>query len=166
MNMILKKLFFAVLLTPVLDGFKQLLSSHDTVLAVIKSGRHQLNPTRNWGNWERRESNPGQLGPEASVLTVVLCRPPIKKPLLFWLFSIRALYVGTFFAAPSGRFVEKRVIDAAAIFIISVRVKKEKKEAFELLYHKRKKDDYLFFFCIEVAATKVRQTARTLKSDH
>ena len=72
-------LFFAVLLSPVLDGFEWLLSSHDTVLAVIKSRRHQLNPTRNY--WERRESNPGQLGPEASVLTVVLCRPPLESHL-------------------------------------------------------------------------------------
>ena len=41
--------FFAVLLSPVLDGFEWLLSSHDTVLAVIKSRRHQLNPTRKLG---------------------------------------------------------------------------------------------------------------------
>ena len=70
-------IFFAVLLSPVLDGFEWLLSSHDTVLAVIKSWRHQLNPARNY--WERRESNPGQLGLEASVLTVVLRRPPYLK---------------------------------------------------------------------------------------
>ena len=49
--------FFAVLLSPVLDGFEWLLSSNDTVLAVIKSWQHQLNPSGNY--WERRESNPG-----------------------------------------------------------------------------------------------------------
>ena len=50
--------------------------------AIIKSQRHQLNPTRNY--WERRELNPGQLGQEASVLTVVLCRPPKSMDVCVW----------------------------------------------------------------------------------
>ena len=36
----------------------------------FKSQRHQLNPTKDY--WERQESNPGQLGLEASVLTIVV----------------------------------------------------------------------------------------------
>ena len=73
--------FFFALLSPVLDGFEWLLGSHDTVLAVIKSRRHQLSPTRNY--WERRELNLWQLGPEARVLDVVQCRPPTPKFFLY-----------------------------------------------------------------------------------
>ena len=74
-------IFFSVLLSPVLDWLEWLLGSHDTVLAVIKSRRHQLSPTRNY--WERRELNLWQLGPEARVLDVVQCRPPTPKFFLY-----------------------------------------------------------------------------------
>ena len=68
--------FFAVLLTPVLDGFEWLVKLlFHSPFAVIKSRQHQDKRKTLWNILEMPGIEPGAAGGEASMLSIVLCPP-------------------------------------------------------------------------------------------
>ena len=70
-------IFFAVLPSPVLDGFDQPIKLYCTVLMLSinsATSRRKLEKS----SWERRDSNPGQLGYGARTLPLCYAAPKIN----------------------------------------------------------------------------------------
>ena len=68
---------FAVLLSPVLDGFDQLLSFFALSLLSINSATSRREKISLKKSWKRRDSNPGQLGYGAWMLPLCYAAPQV-----------------------------------------------------------------------------------------
>ena len=80
--------FFAILLSPILDGFDQLLSFNALSFCCQLTRQHQEERDKNLSlkkSWKRWESNPGRAaGVRSLSATAVLWRPPITINFFSW----------------------------------------------------------------------------------